>query len=63
MWRGEKTCKEVELCTTVKGNEKTVLTDSDCDKYGVSKTNAKTHKCIKDPEKNECTMYGRRKTK
>ena len=52
---GEKTCKEVELCTTVEGGEKTVLTDSDCDKYGVSKTNAKTHKCIKDPEKNECT--------
>ena len=52
---GEKTCIEVKLCTTIKVEEGKDLTDSECNKYGVSKDNAKTHKCIKDPEKNECT--------
>ena len=30
------------------------LTDAECNQYVVSKDNIKTHKCVKDPEKNAC---------
>ena len=30
------------------------LTETECNQYVVSKDNIKTHKCVKDPEKNAC---------
>ena len=47
-------CKQVELCTTIIGEGEKLLTDSDCNQYGVSKNNIKTHKCIKDSKENKC---------
>ena len=48
---GNSSCKEVELCDTIIGEN---LTDSDCLKYPVSKDHQSTHTCIKDPYKNKC---------
>ena len=44
-------CEEVPYCDTVTGEE---LTDSECNKYPVSKDNSLTHICIKDPNNNKC---------
>ena len=48
---GNSSCKEVELCETIIGEN---LTDSECIKHPVSKGNQKTHTCVKDPYKNKC---------
>ena len=48
---GNSSCKEVELCDTIIGEN---LTDSDCLEYPVSKDHQSTHTCIKDPYKNKC---------
>ena len=48
----DSSCKEFKLCNTIIGEE---LSDSECNKYPVSKANQNTHMCIKDPNNNKCT--------
>ena len=46
-------CEGKPICpiTVEEGKD---LTDAECNQYVVSKDNIKTHKCVKDPEKNAC---------
>ena len=50
---GGNACEGKPKCPITVEEEKE-LTDTECNQYAVSKDNIKTHKCVKDPEKNAC---------
>ena len=50
---GGNACEGKPKCTRTVEEGKD-LTDAECNQYVVSIDNIKTHKCVKDPEKNAC---------